>query len=189
MKFASQIVGWTLIHFCWQATVLWACYFGVDSLLKRATVQTRYLLSLLTLLALLLAPLATLLIEIAQPSQGLARTLLLHTTPIALGRLGVQTFSWGILPVLDTAWGIGVVFLCVRSIGGWWWLQGLRRGSAAFSKMPIQYPFLDICARLKLKRFPNLHISERISVPMTFGFWHPLILLPASALLSQPRST
>ena len=178
MKFASQIVGWTLIHFCWQATVIWACYFSMDSLLKRATTQTRYLLSLLTLPALLLAPLATLLIEIAHPSQGLART------PIALGRLGVQTFSWDLLPVIDAAWGIGVIFLCVRSIGGWWWLQCLRRSSAPLFNGPIQSDYLNICARLKLTRFPNLHISERISIPMTFGFWRPLILLPASALLS-----
>ena len=184
MKFASQIVGWTLIHFCWQATALWACYFSIDSLLKRAAAQTRYLLSLLTLLALLVAPAATLLTEIANPSQDLIIAPSLHLPPLALGCLGVEAFSWAILPVLDAAWCIGVLFLSIRSIGGWWWLQGLRRSSAPLFRNPIQLDYLNICARLKLRRFPHLHISEQISIPMTFGFWRPLILLPASALLS-----
>jgi beta-lactamase regulating signal transducer with metallopeptidase domain len=87
------------------------------------------------------------------------------------------------LPWLDCAWLLGVLCFSMRSIGGWWWLQRLRRKTTEEAPATIHAAFLNMCARLGIARLIDLRISECISVPMTIGVLRPLVLLPASALL------
>lgn len=60
MNGTLQSLGWALIHFCWQATVIVALYIGVDSWLKNGRSQTRYLLALVTLSSMVLVFVGTL---------------------------------------------------------------------------------------------------------------------------------
>jgi HEAT repeat protein/beta-lactamase regulating signal transducer with metallopeptidase domain len=56
---ATHALGWALVHFLWQGAAL-AIFLGIALTLTRATAaRTRYTLSLLTLSAMLVAPLAT----------------------------------------------------------------------------------------------------------------------------------
>ncbi len=60
MNHHLQSLGWTLLHFCWQAAAIALVYWLADVALSKARSQTRYLLALGAMLLMLLSALATL---------------------------------------------------------------------------------------------------------------------------------
>lgn len=198
MSDASQALGWTLIHFCWQATAIAACYWVVNLWFKKAHSQTRYLLTLATLFLMLIAAVATFGYETVRCSGNTYfQVSNSPTPPLATPSIGIVVADVGFLtkqaaliqlgpflPWIDGAWLFGVLCFSVRSVGGWWWLQRLRQRTMEETSATIQATFSKVCSKLKIARLIDLRISERISIPMTLGFLRPLVLLPASVMLA-----
>ena len=198
MNSTLQALGWTLIHFCWQATVIAALYLTADLWLKKARSQTRYLVALATLSSMFLAFVGTLGYEtwrssVASPlpfSNVLTRPVVnvpinTFTTQIEVLANGSITLHLvNLLPWLDGVWMLGVLGLSMRSLGGWLWLQRLRQTTMEKAPETIQASFQKVCDRLGIRRLPELRISEIIPGPMTIGFLRTLVLLPASTLLA-----
>src|ERR1700722_13054632 len=63
MNHHLQSLGWTLLHFCWQAAAIALVYWLADVALSKARSQTRYLLALGAMLLILLGALSTLAYE------------------------------------------------------------------------------------------------------------------------------
>src|ERR1700733_4263478 len=63
MNHHLQSLGWTLVHFCWQAAGIALVYWLADAALSKARSQTRYVLALGTMLLMLAGGLATLAYE------------------------------------------------------------------------------------------------------------------------------
>ncbi len=59
MNYHLQSLGWTLLHFCWQAGAIALVYWLADAALSKASSQTRYLLALGAMLLMFLGALAT----------------------------------------------------------------------------------------------------------------------------------
>ena len=68
---ATSALGWALIHFLWQGAALALLLAAALALTHPASARTRYMLSLLTLAAMLIAPLATG-IGLYEPAQTIA---------------------------------------------------------------------------------------------------------------------
>jgi beta-lactamase regulating signal transducer with metallopeptidase domain len=197
MNGTFQALAWTLIHFCWQATVIGGFYLAVSVLFKRASSQIRYLFTLAALFSMLIASVATLGYETVRcsvntsfqvnhsPNQALAISSIstLAANGALLAKEPAHVHLTPMLPWIDCAWLLGVLCFSMRSIGGWWWLQRLRRKTTEEPPATIQTAFLKLRARLGITRLIDLRISECVSVPMTIGVLRPLVLLPASALL------
>lgn len=198
MNGTLQALAWALIHFCWQATVILGLYAVVDLCMKKARSQTRYLFALTALSLMFVVFMATLGYEATHSSvvPGLPLDLSLHPAGIDLpvstivSKMGstVSTsarFHWtAFLPWLDGVWLMGVIALSVRSFRGWLWLQRLRRATIERAPQAIQASFEKTCARLGMKRLPQLRMSQIVSGPMTIGVLRTLVLLPTSALLA-----
>ena len=198
MNATLQALGWTLIHFCWQATIIAAIYLAVDLWLKNTRSQTRYLLTLATLSSMFFAFMATLGYEalhspIRSPLQfsnvpvhlGVTLPVKTFTTQVVLLANGSAALHWTtLLPWLDGMWMLGVVGLSIRSLGGWLWLQRLRRTTMEEAPEAIQASFQKVCGMLGITRLPKLRLSEIVPGPMTIGILRTLVLLPASALLA-----
>ena len=60
MSYATIALGWTLIHFCWQATAIALLYRLADAALSKAHSHVRYVAALVALLGMLAAAGATL---------------------------------------------------------------------------------------------------------------------------------
>jgi len=60
MSYAITALGWTLIHFCWQAAAIALLYRLADAALSKASSQVRYVAALAALLSMLVAAGATL---------------------------------------------------------------------------------------------------------------------------------
>ena len=55
MSYATIALGWTLIHFCWQATAIALLYRLADAALSKAHSHVRYVAALVALLGMLAA--------------------------------------------------------------------------------------------------------------------------------------
>ena len=84
------------------------------------------------------------------------------------------------------AWGLGVLFLSTRLIGGWLLIQRLTRRATRQDGEPWVLALQRIGAQLGLRQAVGLLESSLVEVPMVVGWWRPVILLPATALTGLP---
>ena len=88
-----------------------------------------------------------------------------------------------LFPWLVTAWGLGVLALSIRLLGGWWLVRRLR-DSIANAPLPEWQPRLAaLSQRIGVARPVRLVRSALVQVPTAIGWLHPVILLPASTLI------
>ena len=186
-------LGWTLIHFIWQATLVALGLAGLTRLGRCSTPQSRYTAYTLALALMALVPLSTALLIHPSTAQPLAASPTAATTSaITLdGAAGVtQSTSWA--PLLNTAqsylphllvlWGLGVCFFSLHLGGGWLYCQYLKNRSVQPAAPTWQQTTARLAHRLELKRPVRLLESTRVAVPLTIGWLRPVILLPVGLL-------
>jgi beta-lactamase regulating signal transducer with metallopeptidase domain len=201
MNHHLESLGWTLLHFCWQAVAIVLVYWLADAVLSKARSQTRYVLALGTMLLMFVSVLATLAYEETQGGSGLSASpssfssptwrTIESSIPSDLASLaGLKTAQPAalhmsqFLPWLDVAWLLGVACLSMRTIGGWRLIQRLRRSALMEAPEAVYANFLRLCERLGITGQVSLRIAEHIQGPLAIGIARSLILLPAAALMA-----
>jgi beta-lactamase regulating signal transducer with metallopeptidase domain len=204
MNHHLQSLGWTLVHFCWQAAAIALVYWLADVALSKARSQTRYLLALGAMLLTLLSALSTLAYEEARGNPELfspsalstvanvtaGSSISTHPAPSALlntasdTTLPVLLHLSRLLPWLDVAWLLGVVCLSIRTIGGWRMIERLRRSALVEAPEAACATFARLCQRLGITSPVTLRISEHVHGPLAMGIVRSLIILPASAVMA-----
>ena len=203
MTNSMEVLGWTLLHFCWQAAVIALAYRVVDLALPvKARSNVRYGLALVALLSMFAISLATFAYEEIRAAEvgvalqasppGFAQQLRnelsslpavgasLITQPGQHVDLGEYAARW--MPWLDAAWFLGVLALSIRTVGGWWLVQRLRRSGSAQVPKSVRSSLTCLSQRMGIRRQIELRVSGRISGPLAMGVFRSLILLPASTL-------
>jgi hypothetical protein len=79
---------------------------------------------------------------------------------------------------------LGVAALSLRSLGGWWVIQRLRRTADVDAPEAVRAAFDRIAAGLGLHRTAILRVSSAIAGPVTVGALRAVVLLPLSAITS-----
>lgn len=197
-----EALGWTLVHFLWQGAAIALVYRVADLALARRSANARYLLALGALLAMLAVSVGTLAFEesalAAQDATHptAARVLTNRLTgslipgSITPDRSSADRSTAGhfladnhLMPYLDGLWLFGVLFLSIRTLGGWWVIRRLRsRLQQAPHTLLLR---LDVLRRqMNIPRFVDLRLSARLTNPLTAGVVRPWILLPITALTS-----
>jgi beta-lactamase regulating signal transducer with metallopeptidase domain len=201
MNHHLESLGWTLLHFCWQAVAIVLVYWLADAVLSKARSQTRYVLALGTMLLMFVSVLATLSYEETQGGSGLSASpssfssptwrTIESSIPSDLASLaGLKTAQPAalhmsqFLPWLDVAWLLGVACLSMRTIGGWRLIQRLRRSALVEAPEAVYANFLRLCERLGITGQVSLRIAEHIQGPLAIGIARSLIILPAAALMA-----
>jgi beta-lactamase regulating signal transducer with metallopeptidase domain len=177
---ALQTLGWTLLHSLWQAALLGLLAWAGLWLLRTRSPGARYTLACGALALMVALPVGTwfVLLPGAAPS--------LHVVGSApMGNPGPPTLRETLQPFLPYAsvcWAAGVLFMSLRLLGGWVWMQRLRRRRAESAGPSWQRRVGALSRRMGL-RVP-VHILESWSVdaPMVIGWLKPVILVPAAAL-------
>jgi hypothetical protein len=127
-------LGWTLLHFCWQSTVIALLYALVDRCLVRATTAVRYGIAMAMLGLMPVAAVATfveqerlVVVHHAQAEQPVmaSRVGSLHATvatavPFAApvmadGELWIAGHANRLMPWIDGIWLVGVCLLALRA--------------------------------------------------------------------------
>ncbi|HEV2399805.1 MAG TPA: M56 family metallopeptidase [Candidatus Sulfotelmatobacter sp.] len=191
-----QSLGWALLHFLWQGTALAALAAAAMALTRRPAV--RYVIGLMVLALMLLAPVATVFFYSHQfysrQAQALAPAntpspLVTAAWPIARGytassaaTVSTRSRSFDAFPWLVEAWLIGVALLSIRSAGGFFLLERERRRTLAV----VSDEVLDICFRLQdqlgITRAIQYCESAFLQAPAVIGWFRPIVFLPVSAL-------
>jgi beta-lactamase regulating signal transducer with metallopeptidase domain len=201
MNHHLESLGWTLVHFCWQAVAIALVYWLTDAVLSKARSQTRYVLALGTMLLMLVSALATFAYEETRGDSGLLSSAGAFSSPamMAIGSsvsslAGLKTAGAAaqpsplhlsrFLPWLDVAWLLGVACLSTRTMGGWRLIQRLRRSALVEAPEAVYANFVRLCERLGITQQVSLSISQHIQGPLAIGVVRSLVILPASALMA-----
>jgi beta-lactamase regulating signal transducer with metallopeptidase domain len=205
MNHHVESLGWTLVHFCWQAAAIALVYWLTDAVLWKARSHTRYVLALGAMLLMLVSALATFAYEETRGDTVLSSSPGAFSSPamVAIGSsissdlaplaalktpgattqpvlLHLSRF----LPWLDVAWLLGVACLSTRTIGGWRLIHRLRRSALLKAPEVVYTNFVWLRERLGITRQVSLYISHHIQGPLAIGIVRSLIVLPASALMA-----
>jgi len=182
-------LAWTLVHFLWQGALLGLLAWGVLVALRRRNPRIRYGVACAFLALCALAPLLTFFM-LAPPSVGslVPRTALVLGFdpaptralfgPSSAGPLPWQTRLLPWLPSLLLGWMIGSALLALRAMGGWLWLQHLRRSAAPVLESIWVERVRELAVRAGINRTVRLLQSARVRTPMAIGVLRPVILVP-----------
>ncbi len=154
--------------------LLVALFAGVTlRLLPRQNSGTRFAVWFMALLAVAALPLIGSIMSPQFPlSAGSVRPLINLPGP------------WGIL--LFLAWVLAVCAAMLRLAAGLWRLRGLRRTCIAIDLAQLEPATRKTVAEFSSSREATLATSENVSVPSAFGFFKPMIVIPAWALRELP---
>ena len=208
----TAILGWTLIHFVWQATFLAAALGFVLQVIPRGFARTRYVAGCLALALMPLAAVATAW-RVAVPAGPAAtffersaegnppavvatpadRELEPRETTMANDRAAApapaitvptgRRFEPAVaMPWIVGTWLFGVLFCSLRLAGGWWQVQRLLTQGTSAAPSRWEQAKDAIALRLNLTRPVRLLISTRVQVPMVVGWLKPALLMPAAVL-------
>ena len=203
-----QRLGWTLVHFVWQAIAIGMILAIVLKLLHKSSANLRYLIACMALALIVLMPVVTIkmvdvsvetikpveqtavdlpkagvgaqaIVEMPQVEPPLAQVAASPRVPLK------DRFVDAIEPVLPyivVGWLIGVFGLSLWHLGGWTQLQRLRRQMVKQVTPTLKAKLQQLSKALGIRETVGLVESALVQVPTVVGHLKPVILLPASAL-------
>jgi len=170
-----QTIGWALIRFIWQGTLIGAATALTLRFINRHKAEARYLVACCGLGGMLLAPVLTVLTaDTPEPAQVVSLT----TDPRDIVSIAALD---RIVSASVIAWMAGVAFLSMRLIVSYVGIERMRRATQEVDKAVLLR--LDALARrLGVRRIVRVFASNVVRVPAVVGTFRPVILLPISVI-------
>ncbi|MGH8214369.1 MAG: TonB family protein [Rhodanobacteraceae bacterium] len=187
---AVVALGWSLLHFVWQAAVVGVVYALIRGFLPRG--NPRYLAAMLAMLAMAVCALVT-----AWHEAGLyAATVDLPGELVSATSAGASSFAaassnwqaWldAMLPWLVLVWAAGVGVLGMRVYRQ---CRGLRSILRAAGILPEwQARARALADRMRLRRVVPVLVSLRVATPTLIGWARPAVVLPLAVLARMPAA-
>jgi beta-lactamase regulating signal transducer with metallopeptidase domain len=181
----------SLLHFLWQGVALAALACVAMALCRSAS--TRYAVAVAALVAMLLSPVATYFVLRPQQTDILQAASAVETRPVMIRTAGVfdkstthpcpqpDTAPFSLLLLVE-AWFAGVVFLSLRSVGGIFVIERLRRRESTGVADDILELCLEVQDRMGICRMVRYCQSLQLDAPVAAGWMRPVVLLPISAI-------
>jgi beta-lactamase regulating signal transducer with metallopeptidase domain len=199
-----QSIGWTLVHFLWQGTVIAGGVAAALRGLAGAASTTRYAVACGGLALMLAAPVVTFVslsdqtaearanaasssdvptVVAASAAEGSAMPVELGSTPaLQLPTFRVET----LLPVTVAVWMAGVLLFSVRLVVSSLAVERLKRTGTQDVDDRVVVLLSTLSRRLGLGRSVRVLQSAIVNVPTVVGCLRPVILLPASVVSGLP---
>jgi bla regulator protein BlaR1 len=187
-------LGWALLHFLWQGTVIGLCYAAVMPLFRHASAHARYLVSLAALLLLGGCVPVTLWVladtSVAVGPMGLAGAGALGSA-IAAPSTGIDVvLAWlgELAPWIVPAWAVGVGLLSTRLFIDWYRVRAIVTDAEPVAD-PVWIGVIErVSQAVGLRRAVQLLESVSTEVPVVVGWLRPVVLVPSSVLIGlDPR--
>src|SRR5262249_14885539 len=200
-------LGWALIHFMWQGTLVALLLAGLLKVSPRGASRARYAAACIAMLLMSMLPLTTVAIKLSTAgnlTDGSPSLITAHSvsklitaeieTPVAtiqpdISRVPPQPWPsvraasiFSLLPWTIRLWLLGVVFFSLRLICGWLYTERLRTRGVRLLEGQWQQALERLCFQLRVTRPIRLLESTLVGVPTAIGWLRPIILLPVSSL-------
>ena len=183
-------LGLALFHSIWQVALVAVALWGLLTLLHRASPSFRHNLALVGLALAVLWPATT--FHQARIARSICTTAISRgprfmepftpaSNPTRMNpslATRVITLTQPALPWLALLWGAGVALLGLRLMGGWLWLQRLRKSTEPAPEWMLKLG-VDLARRMGL-RLPAIRIAEDIMGPFSHGLWRTMVVLPVA---------
>jgi beta-lactamase regulating signal transducer with metallopeptidase domain len=168
-------IGWALIHFVWQGTVIGIATALTLRALAGARPVMRYAVACFSLALMLIVPVIGVLTNRPSDSSTLAPAAAASVNvvaPVPLDRL---------LPSAVMFWLAGVLLLSVRLMVACAGVQRLKRATRTVDAAVVAR-VLSLAHRFGIDRPVRVFESTLVRVPTVVGHLRPVILLPASVI-------
>jgi uncharacterized protein (TIGR03435 family) len=191
-----QRLGWALVHFLWQGSLIAAVYAVVRRMMKpTASARARYVVACIALAVMMAAPIATLSLTHSAEMTPATAHLVSHieppgpttvavslpeqarTTPAA--RADFMTFA-------VMLWLAGTGLFLLRLMGGWAVTVRMRSISVRLAPKEWQQVLDDLSALLQFFEPVRLLVSTWVQVPTVVGWLRPVVLVPVGVLTGLP---
>ncbi len=200
-----QALGWTLLHSLWQGGAI-ALLLAVGLIIMRkSSAAARYWVSMSSLLILLATTIFTFSM-IYEPNEGsatIAPVYLTENWQQELPEAGLDLDAQPVLsaanhptvyadyfeqhlPLLVTAWLLGVLLLCLRMLGEIAYIQHLKNYRCRAVGPRWLNRLQSMCEELNIRREVQLRETFRVHAPMVVGVFKPVILFPIGLLANLP---
>jgi len=188
-----RTLGWTLLHFVWQGAGLAALFAVACAVCRRAA--ARYALAVSVLVLMVASPIGTFTWLYSQTIPAVrtgaegastwAGTSTQNATALSGSRAPALTprveQSMGMLWLVE-AWFLGVLVLSLRTAGGLFLIERMRRKEIK----PVGQELYERCVVLQRKmgldRIVRYCECHRLDAPAVLGWFRPVVLLPTRAL-------
>ncbi len=189
-------LGHALLHSLWQVALIGLVAALALHALRGARPQSRYAVACLALLACVLAPLATLLAQLAAtayqpifvaPSSNAG---VLPTDANLFSALAHATLQFdAFLPWIVALWAAGTCVMSLRMAVGLAWIRRLRHTPQPAAQAAWQARVDAMAARFGLRRGVALRLIDTLDSPVSAGWWRPAVLLPVALLNRMPTES
>ena len=182
------MLWWTL-----KGTLILALALAATTLLRRRPAAVRHAVWTVAVAAQLLLPLGSRFVTQPALSVAVPARMTAVTTPVEdrrsrlSGRAGeggeTREAGQAGLPVLHLSWvlGAGSALLALRLFAGTWRIAAISRGAQRVHDGEWLSLCGQLCEALGIARPVTLLRTDRVSLPVTWGFVYPVILLPAES--------
>ncbi|MFZ6817693.1 TonB family protein [Undibacterium sp. Ji22W] len=179
-------IGWALIHFVWQGTLIAVIIAALLLFCRNARAQTRYLIGCLGLIFCLLIPVwqvGQALHLRAELVDGFASVGAQQWTLVRDSRLH-DMGSWLQINIhnIVLCWALVVGLLGLRLSLGLWWLRGYSHGQRSTVSAHWQQQVNRLAQGFALPNRVMLRVVQDLQSPITIGWLRPMILVPASLI-------
>lgn len=181
-------IGWSLIHFLWQGTLITALYWLITRSIE--SIHAKYWTGMSLVLVSLLVPI----LNNYNSSSAVTTADLINLAPTAVvsyQQLGLESiFFYFInmcLPYFVLFWGLTVLFLSFRLVKSWRDLAAITHDCDPQDSSRLKKYIKNIAIKLDLPTIPALKVSKDVVVPAAYGFLKPTVLLPLSLISQIPQ--
>lgn len=193
--YIGNAIGWALIHFIWQGSLLFLTYLLITRLFLNNKIKTQYWLGMFIIAMCLIIPFREFFIQLDMTSSVTNATIHQFSSRInpieSVGILNpfdmlislIQKF----IPYLVITWMFSVLLISLHLFKSWLYLIELSKDTSIKLPEHLIYKLEQASKKLKLKFKPVISISKLIDVPATFGYFKPVILLPTSIIARLPQ--
>lgn len=188
-------LGWTLLHFLWQGSLIAALLALVRARWgARTAAPLRYAAACAALAAMGIAPLVTFVVLSNADAPSSAATVAAAaaqgagmTWPVAASPSWANVWE-RVSPWLGAAWVVGVMLCLLRLAGGWLLTARLRTARSRPAPAEWQANLAALRTRLGVARPVRLLVSSLVETPAVMGWLRPVILVPVGALAGLPTA-
>jgi bla regulator protein BlaR1 len=186
VTFLMSALGWTLLHFVWQGAAIGVLSAAGLWLLRHASPRARYTLACGALLACLAWPAAHLWQLLAEAGSGAAPATALASMMRTVPAVATAPLAWmqAHLGMLVLAWLAGCCALSLRLLLGLLWIRRAARSPKIDGAWQARVSHM--AQRGGIRRPIALRVVDELKSPLTAGWWHPVILMPAALLAGMP---
>ncbi len=196
-----ESLGWTILHSLWQGAILAILLTLAWIFLRKNSSELRYFVATTALFTLFVVSLLTFLSLYFSYTEPAISPDLSHQEMIwiaehmpsaeieansASALLGFQQYFAVHLPLIVSAWFLGVVVLMLRFLGGIAYLQRLKHYKVVPASSHWEGTLRYLSTQIRVSQPVRLLESAIIQTPMVIGYLKPVILLPLGALSGLP---